>query len=238
MCTLASSFNCRPQLPSNRPFNKLQIAAHKHMPPARSASSSGPFYEARWEKHGCRHLMGGCKGDGGGCGNGRAGVTTGLANQERKQPASPRPWGGVTREVSAGNATCAGGTPSWQEEGRACWSKPKKHERPKRGSMRGSVHPGSQRTVWFICWKGGKGGQTLQASPFPKATSLLQTPLARAPSSTRQSPSLYSRDKEKAAFLYPKEGHSAICRGLFLQAVLLHLSFSRGSPSKSPSPGN
>lgn len=62
-----------PELPTNGPFNKPQTAAHKHMPPPRSASSSGSFYEVGWEKHDADNSWGRGR-------KGRGGATTGLAN--------------------------------------------------------------------------------------------------------------------------------------------------------------
>lgn len=53
--------------------------------------------------------------------------------------------------------------------------------------------------------------------PFPKPTSLLQTLLPRTPSSTRHSPSLYSRDKEKAAFCTPKRATVQSAGGRFCE---------------------
>lgn len=64
------------------------------------------------------------------------------------------------------------------------------------------------------------GKKTGKAKPcrlllFPKPTSLLQTLLPPVPSSARHSPSLYSRDKEKAAFCTPKRATVQSARGHF-----------------------
>lgn len=129
-----------PKLLTKGPFNKPQIAAHKHMPPPRSASSSGSFYEVRWEKHGCRHLMGECKGMGGGAGRGG----------ERRQQA----W------LKRDEAACLPKVPGESlgasvQECKVCRRDlilagrggGRVGANPRRGSMRGSVRHGSQRTV-------------------------------------------------------------------------------------------